>query len=187
MLSLMSRSTPPSNTGHTDSSVRTADAVYGLLSSLVRHVRRDLSLTALSTLSTLARTGPRRITALAAVEGITQPSVTSLVTALERAGFVERRTDPTDKRVVLVAITAAGSDYLSTRREANIEVFAQLIDTLPPDEAAALAAAAQALEHLSQLDEEQRDPRPPAGGSHPPESVLERALGSEVDEGGAAM
>lgn len=163
MLPPMSRSTPASRTGHTDSSAQTAGAVYGLLSSLIRHVRRDMSLTALSTLSTLARTGPRRITALAAVEGITQPSVTSLVTALERAGFVERRNDPADKRVVLVAITAAGSDYLSARREANIEVFAQLIETLPPEEAAALAAATSALDHLRRLDEEQRDPRPLAG------------------------
>jgi DNA-binding PadR family transcriptional regulator len=59
------------------------------------------------------------------VEGITQPSVTTLVTSLERAGFVERRSDPDDKRVVLVAITAAGSDYLHARRRASIEVFAR--------------------------------------------------------------
>jgi DNA-binding MarR family transcriptional regulator len=97
------------------------------------------------------------------VEGITQPSVTSLVTALERVGFVERRPDPADGRVVLVAITPAGSDYLRARREASVEVFARLIDALPPDEAAALAAAIPALEHLRKLDDEQRDPRPSTG------------------------
>jgi DNA-binding MarR family transcriptional regulator len=160
MLPLMGRFTPATGTGDTDSSIQTADAVYELFSSLIRLRPRDLNLTALSALSTLARTGPRRITALAMTEGVTQPTVTSLVTALERAGLVERRNDPADKRVVLVAITAAGSEYLRARRQANVEVFAQLIDLLPPDEAAALAAARPAMEHLCRLEDEQRDPGP---------------------------
>jgi DNA-binding MarR family transcriptional regulator len=164
MLLCMSRPTSGSRTGSTDDLTRSAGAVVGLLSSLVRQTPRDLSLTSLSTLSTLNRTGPRRITDLAAIGGITQPSVTALVTSLERAGLVERCKDPADKRVVLVAITAAGSDYLHARRRANIEAFVQLIDRLPPDEAAALAAAVPALEHLRELDDQQRDPGPSTGG-----------------------
>ena len=39
-----------------------------------------MSLTSLSTLATLELTGPRRITDLAANEGVTQPSMTALVT-----------------------------------------------------------------------------------------------------------
>ena len=167
----MSRSTPTSRTGHAGTSIETARAVHGLLAALVRHSPRDMSLTSGSTLSTLARTGPRRITALAMVEGITQPSVTALVIALERAGLVERRADPADGRVVLVGITDAGSDYLRARREASVEVFAELIDALPPDEAAALAAAAPALEHMRALDDEKRDPRPPAGQAQAPEQA----------------
>jgi DNA-binding MarR family transcriptional regulator len=123
-----------------------------------------MSLTSLATLSSLNRTGPRRITALATVQGVTQPSMTTLVTALERAGLVERRSDPDDKRVVLVALTAAGSDRVHARRRASTEVFARLIDKLPADEAAALAAAIPALEHLRELDEEQRDPGPSLPG-----------------------
>jgi DNA-binding MarR family transcriptional regulator len=153
-----SAATPAGGNGPDDSSIRTADAVYGLLSSLIRHMPRDLSLTSTATLATLNRTGPRRITDLAAIAGTTQPSVTALVSNLERAGFVERRSDPADKRVVLVAITAAGSEYIRTRRRTNIEAYAQLVDALPPDEAAALAAAIPALEHLRELDDARRDP-----------------------------
>jgi DNA-binding MarR family transcriptional regulator len=117
-----------------------------------------MSLTSSSTLSTLDRTGPRRITDLAAVEGVTQPSMTVLVSGLERSGLVERRADPTDGRVALVTVTEAGSDYIRARRRAAAEGFGQLIDKLPPDEAATLAAAVPALERLRELDDDQREP-----------------------------
>ena len=116
-----------------------------------------MSLTARSTLSTLDSTGPRRITDLATVEGVTQPSMTALVSALERSEFVERLVDPTDKRVVLVAITARGSRNVRDRRRAGAEAFALLIDKLPAEERKALAGASTALRHLLELEEEQRD------------------------------
>ena len=141
-----------------DSHAGPAGALYGLLATLLRRVPRDLSLTSLATLSTLNRTGPRRITDLAVIEGITQPSMTVLVTSLERGGFVARHSDPADGRVTLVALTAEGLRYLRRRRHAGADALAQLIDKLPPGEAAALAAAIPALQHLRELDDEQRDP-----------------------------
>jgi DNA-binding MarR family transcriptional regulator len=165
----MSRSAAATGTERADGSIRSADAVYGLFSSLIRHTPRDLNLTALATLVTLDRTGPRRITDLARIEGITQPSVTALVTNLAQAGLVERRSHLTDKRVVLVALTATGSEYLRSRRRTSVDVFAQIIDKLPAEETAALAAAVLALVHLGQLDDEHRDPRPPTDERHEPE------------------
>jgi DNA-binding MarR family transcriptional regulator len=117
-----------------------------------------MSLTSMSTLSTLDQTGPRRITDLAAVEGVTQPSMTVLVSGLERSGLVERRADPADRRVALASLTASGSEYLRIRRRAGAEGFEQLIDKLPAAEAEVLAGAMIALQHLLHLDEEQRDP-----------------------------
>jgi DNA-binding MarR family transcriptional regulator len=140
-----------------------AEAIYPLLTAAVRHQPRDISLTAASTLATVERTGPRRITDLAVTEGVTQPSMTALVTALERAGLAERRADPRDQRVVLVALTVAGADYLRSRRRAGTETLARLIGKLPPGEAAALLAAAPALRHQHELDHEQR-----AGGHQGP-------------------
>jgi DNA-binding MarR family transcriptional regulator len=135
-----------------------AEALYGLLSAVVRGAPRDMGLTSGGTLATLELTGPRRITDLAVIQGVTQPSMTVLVTALERSGFVERHHDPTDKRVTLVAVTPAGSEYLRTRREVGTQVIAQLISKLPPDEAAALSAAVPALTHLRELHNQERDP-----------------------------
>jgi DNA-binding MarR family transcriptional regulator len=145
--------------GTESAEIRTAigQALFGLVTAAVQRVPRDMSLTSLSTLSTLDRTGPRRVTDLAAVEGVTQPSMTVLVSGLERSGLVERRADPADKRVALVALTASGSDYLRARRRTGADGFVQLIDDLPADESGTLAAAITALEHLRDLDEERRD------------------------------
>lgn len=131
----------------------TGTALYTLLIAAVRRNPRTMSMTSLSTLSTLNRTGPRRITELAVIEGVTQPSMTALVKVLERDGMVERRGDPNDGRVALVAVTKAGSDLVRARRRAGAEAFAQLIDKLPDDEAATLEAAIPALERLRELGE----------------------------------
>lgn len=132
------------------------EALYGLVTLAVRHGPREISLTAASTLSTLDRTGPRRLTDLAVIEGVTQPSMSVLVTGLERAGLAERRQEPSDKRIVMVALTAAGSDYIQARRKAGARAFASLIDKLPGDEAAALAAAVPAMDRLRELDSDRR-------------------------------
>jgi DNA-binding MarR family transcriptional regulator len=148
----------PRRNARSDSPTGSASALYGLLTTLLRRAPRDLSLTSLATLSTLNRTGPRRITDLAVIEGVTQPSMTVLVTSLERAGLVTRHSDPADRRVTLVALTAEGLHYLRSRRRAGTDALAQLIHKLPPGEASALAAAIPALQHLRDLDDELRDP-----------------------------
>jgi DNA-binding MarR family transcriptional regulator len=157
----------PKREGHR-SGAGVGEALYGLVSGAVRRVPRDISLTSISTLATLERTGPRRVTDLASVEGVTQPSMTALVSALERCGLVERQTDATDKRVALVALTPAGWDHIQGRRRAGVEAMDHLIEKLAPEDAAALAAAAPALDRLRQLDDEQRDRAP--GGSRRPVS-----------------
>src|SRR5580693_3339349 len=52
-----------------------------------------LSLTAAATLATLERSGPRRLTSLAAQEGVTQPAMTQLIARLQDSGLVGRDSD----------------------------------------------------------------------------------------------
>ncbi len=141
-----------------DSRARVGQALFGLIAGGVARARGEVSLTSLSTLGILERTGPKRITDLAAAEHVTQPAMTKLVTVLAHAGLVERRGDPSDKRVALVELTAAGSSYIATRRRSGADDFVQLIDKLPDGEAALLIAAMPALEHLWELDDAQRAP-----------------------------
>ena len=108
-----------------------------------------LSLTAAATLATLERSGPRRLTALAAREGVTQPAMTQLVARLQDSGLAERVADPADGRVVQVRITAEGQALLAGRRAARAERVAVLLARLSPDEQAALAAALPAMDALA--------------------------------------
>src|ERR1044071_22386 len=132
-------------------------ALYGLATRAARRLPRDMSLTSAATLATLDRTGPRRITDLAAIEGVTQPAMTVLVRVMEESGLVERRGDPSDKRVTLACLTRAGASYVRARRPAGVQAYAGLIDKLTDDEVAALVAALPALQHLAELDSEDRD------------------------------
>ncbi len=49
---------------------------------------------------------------------LTRGGVTKLVDRLEEAGYVERRSSPSDRRVVLVAMTAEGREALQGSRAA---------------------------------------------------------------------
>ena len=113
--------------------------------------RSELSLTAASTLRNLELNGPRRLTELSTVEGVTQPAMTQLVSRLERERLAERATDPTDGRVVLVRITPAGRELLARRRETRARHLAELLSTLSTEDQRRLAAALPALERLGGL------------------------------------
>jgi DNA-binding MarR family transcriptional regulator len=108
-----------------------------------------LSLTAAATLATLERSGPARLTGLAAREGVTQPAMTQLIARLQDAGLVDRAADPADGRVVQVRITADGKAMLARRRAVRAERLAGLLERISPDERTALAAALPAMDALA--------------------------------------
>lgn len=134
------------------------EALYVLTVTVMHRVPRDMSLTQLSTLSTLADGVARRITDLAAIQGVTQPSMTEMVATLERAGYVQRQRDPLDRRVSLAALTPAGWDCLRDHRRAVSHALAHLVAKLSDAERAALTAAVPALVHLRELEEQEREP-----------------------------
>src|ERR1700750_2517090 len=69
------------------------ERIFGLFRSLVPP-SGSLSMTAATTLARLERTGPQRLTDLAAREGVTQPAMTQLITRLEDAGLARREARP---------------------------------------------------------------------------------------------
>jgi DNA-binding MarR family transcriptional regulator len=132
-------------------------ALYGLATRAARRLPRDMSLTSAATLATLDRTGPRRITDLAAVEGVTQPAMTTLVRVMEESGLVERRGDASDRRITLVCLTEDGASYVRARRQAGVHAFERLVAELTEDEVEALVAALPALHHLAELESRDRE------------------------------
>lgn len=55
---------------------------------------------------------PHTVRGLARRLGVTKPVVTRALNAFEKAGLVERRADPSDRRNVLVGRTVEGADYV---------------------------------------------------------------------------
>jgi DNA-binding MarR family transcriptional regulator len=106
-----------------------------------------LSRTEVGLLAALS-TRPRRITELAAMEGITQPAVTQLVNRLERRGWVQRGTDDRDARAVLVALTDAGQGALDRVRAEYRALLHEEMATLDDGEVETLAAAVDILDRL---------------------------------------
>ena len=151
----------------TEESTVIGEALFTLGTAAIRRRERTLSLTGASTLATLERTGPRRVTDLALTEDVTQPSMTALVGQLADLGLAERRRDPTDARVVLVALTPAGRQHLRALRRAGASVLAGLIDKLDTQEAGALRAALPALLRLTELAADDQDKR----AGPPPDDV----------------
>jgi len=108
-----------------------------------------LSLTAAATLATLERSGPRRLTALAVQEGVTQPAMTQLVARLQDSGLVRREADPADGRVVQVRLTDQGREMLARRGAVRAERLAGILARISPADQAALGAALPAIDALA--------------------------------------
>lgn len=110
----------------------------------------DRSLTAASVLANLARLGPVRLGSLAALEGVRQPTMTELVSRLERDGLVQRRAGPGDRRAVSVALTDAGRRVVEGRRQRRDRVLRQALELLTAEQRANLLNAASALIQLTE-------------------------------------
>ena len=114
-----------------------------------RFGRQDLSRTSASVLAALRDGGPQRVTTLALAESIAQPSMTTLLSRLERDGLVERGSDPADARAVLVTITAEGLERLMRIRDARAAAIEARLAELDPADRDAIAAAIPALAKLT--------------------------------------
>lgn len=138
--------------------METTTAAAEALDDVVRFVMRQLaplregSNTSLSTLSTLDSTGAVRLTELAVREGVSQPSMTALVTRLHRQGWVRRWGDATDRRIVLVGITDEGREALRRRRASRVAFLGGLIGALDTAEQKALDKSVRALHALANPD-----------------------------------
>ena len=117
---------------------------------LVRQLGGELSRTEVGLLSTLG-VGAHRITALAELEGLAQPTMTSMVKQLEQRGLVRRERQTVDGRVVLVTLTEAGSVALADYRARARAVLGDYLAEIPDEQVQALAAASDALERLVAL------------------------------------
>jgi DNA-binding MarR family transcriptional regulator len=122
----------------------------GRLSRALSREVADVSRTALSVLATL-RDRPHRITELAALEHVAQPTMTVLVSRLETRGWVERAADPGDRRAVNVTLTREGAELLERLVARRTSSLAARLSTLSATERETLARALPLLERIAEV------------------------------------
>ncbi|MHB1639678.1 MAG: MarR family winged helix-turn-helix transcriptional regulator [Candidatus Dormibacteria bacterium] len=93
---------------------------------------------------------PARISELARANGIAGPSATVMVERMEAVGLVSRRRDPRDGRSVLVELTGAGREALTSVSAIRTRLLAARLGSLSPEDLASLTAALPALMHLQE-------------------------------------
>jgi DNA-binding MarR family transcriptional regulator len=134
-----------------------AGRVATRLSSSAVHLLRRLhkedaalgvSSTRLSALSVLVLGGPRTLGQLADAEGVTDPSMTRLVTAMEADGLVARSRSKVDGRLVIISATDRGAELLHRGRDQRVAVLADLVRALPDPDQRCLDAASAILDDL---------------------------------------
>jgi DNA-binding MarR family transcriptional regulator len=143
--------------------VTTADLADDLLRSAARisrwasrHAALELPWAQTRVLSLVDELGPARVTALAAADDSSQPTMTAQVQRLEAEGYVSRVPDPDDGRAGLVSLTAAGARALGEARRARARALEPVMAGLDADPARLRDAVAL----LAELVEATRSPSP---------------------------
>lgn len=130
-----------------------ADRLHSVAIHLLRRLRRvdrESRLTGprLSALSVVVFGGPITLSALARAEQVSGPTMTRLVQALEREGYLTRIPDPIDGRVARVSATKRGLQVMRQGRERRVRMLSALLRELPASELKAIRGAVMALESV---------------------------------------
>jgi len=130
-----------------------ADRLHSVAIHLLRRVRKQDAATGegparLSALSVLVFGGPMTLGRLAAAEQVTPPTMSRIVTGLERGRLIERVRDAKDARRVQIRATPSGTRLLQQGRRRRIEYLASHLDGLTKRELAILDEAVILLERI---------------------------------------
>lgn len=122
----------------------------------LRHTTLEVSRTEVGVLRAV-RERPQRITELAAIEGVTQPAITSVVNRMEARGWVMRQRDSVDGRAVLVALTPLGEETFERLRAEYRALLHEEMASLDDEAVEVLARAVDVLDELvSRLADRER-------------------------------
>jgi DNA-binding MarR family transcriptional regulator len=105
----------------------------------------DLSITQLRNLIILSLRGPQHVGQLATALGVSEPSASQVVDRLAQRALIRRDADPSDRRSIMVSITAEGEHLLDSVRTSRSIVAEGLLDRLDDEALRALAVGTRAL------------------------------------------
>ena len=116
-----------------------------LTSTATRWRDLDLSMQQVRALFFLRDEQEASVGRLAELFGFGLPAASLLADRLVRAGYVERREDPGDRRRVLLSLTRTGVRLVTDLREGSHSVLRRWMTSLSPEDLAALTRGWRAL------------------------------------------
>jgi len=130
-----------------------ADQLHSAAIHLLRHLRKEddasgLSAPRLSALSVVVFGGPVTLGQLAKAEQVKPPTMTRIVTGLEKGGLLRREGDPRDRRLTRIYATPKGEKVLQAGRDRRVELLAGAVERLDATELAELGRGTQLLSQL---------------------------------------
>lgn len=125
-----------------------ADRLHSAAIHLLRLVRVQDAATGvaparLSALSVIVFAGPLSLNDLARAEQVRPPTMSRIVDALEAAGLARRRTNPDDRRAVLIEATARGMAILRKGRKRRVRFLAKYLSGLEAAEVEEIGRAVE--------------------------------------------
>jgi DNA-binding MarR family transcriptional regulator len=134
-------------------SVSVAQDLHSLAIRLLRKLRKEdiragIGPARLSALSILVFSGRSTIGELAAAEQVKAPTMTRIVTGLERDGLARRDRDRKDGRSVSVVATPKGRRLLLRARDRRVSTLARQLEALSEDEISVLRDGVEILNRL---------------------------------------
>ncbi len=136
-----------------DRRVETANRLHSLAIHLLRRARREDALTGisparLSALSVAGFGGPDTVSELSAAEGVSLPTMSRMVSALEADGLVQRTGDVRDGRIARLAVTEKGLRVLQEGRARRTAQVNEILQELSEEELESVDRAVEALERI---------------------------------------
>jgi DNA-binding MarR family transcriptional regulator len=109
-----------------------------------------VTLTQMSALASLKKSGPLTPGELAAKERVQPPSMTRVIAALEEHGLASRAPHPSDGRQAIVAITEAGLRYLAAEAAARERWLDRRLAELTDEDRALLARTVDLIDRMAE-------------------------------------
>ena len=130
-----------------------ADHLHSAAIHLLRQLRKEddasgLSAPRLSALSVVVFGGPLTLGELARAEQVKPPTMTRIVTGLEREGLVKRKGDPHDRRLTHIEATSKGQKVLAAGRARRVKKLATAVSRMEKKELAELRRGVQLLREV---------------------------------------